>query len=56
MPNIKAALERLRVKSEVINGEVIMTDEDGSDHAESQKRGRGLRPPRGPESGAVSDG
>ena len=29
MPNIKAALERLKVKSAVIDGEVIMTDKDG---------------------------
>jgi bifunctional non-homologous end joining protein LigD len=29
MPNIKAALERLKVKSAVIDGEVIMTNKDG---------------------------
>jgi bifunctional non-homologous end joining protein LigD len=29
MPNIKAALERLKVKSAVIDGEVVMTDKDG---------------------------
>ncbi|SEE04872.1 bifunctional non-homologous end joining protein LigD [Rhizobiales bacterium GAS191] len=29
MPNIKAALERLKVKSAVIDGEVIMAGEDG---------------------------
>src|SRR6516164_128681 len=29
MPNIKAALERLKVKSAVIDGEVVMSDKDG---------------------------
>jgi len=29
MPNIKAALERLKVKSAVIDGEVVMIDKDG---------------------------
>ena len=29
MPNIKTALERLKVKSAVFDGEVIMTDKDG---------------------------